>query len=529
MKRITRALLIFAGAILALAAVIVIAVNLYVQSQATQLRIEQELSQRLGTPLRIKRMSVTPWGGLELSGITIPQTTPGVAGKFLEAQTFRLRIHFPSLFSRRLVVKEISLINPIVNWAQNDDGKWRLPSSLPEGGAARQPVNAQARQPHAPVSTPSTAPETAETAGAPGVAPTVSPLATNNGAPPQNPSGGSFVPEIRRVNLAGGRFHFYDQKAHVVAMFDNVTFRSNFRDTAAVRGNISIGKTSLRDRFFLEQLKSPLEYGPTQLDFSKITARAAGGEISGRFTMHPETEDSPFAVAVVFNALQADRLVAEAGGSPGVITGRVEGRLDASGKTADANALSGTGEIFLRDGEVRQYSILVALGQLTQIQELQQLHLDQAHVKYHIDPGTVTVDELLLRSPNIRLSATGTISFDGELRMDAQFALNEKIRRQLFRAIRDNFQPIEESGYSAINFQISGTIDRPRTDLMEKLVGRDLKDIGSAIKSLLGGMSERSKKKRRPEQSAAPAAIETATPSGEESAAPTQSPTPPSP
>jgi len=141
----------------------------------------------------------------------------------------------------------------------------------------------------------------------------------------------------------------------------------------------------------------------------------------------------------------------------------------------------------------------------------------------------VTVDELLLRSPNIRLSATGTISFDGELRMDAQFALNEKVRRQLFRAIRDNFQPIEEPGYSAINFQISGTIDRPKTDLMEKLVGRDLKDIGSAIKSLLGGRSERNKKKRGPEQSATPAAIETATPSGEESAAPTQSPTPPSP
>src|SRR5438105_2831009 len=47
--------------------------NLYVQSQATQERIQQELSQRLKMPLQIQRISVTPWGGLKLSGITIPQ------------------------------------------------------------------------------------------------------------------------------------------------------------------------------------------------------------------------------------------------------------------------------------------------------------------------------------------------------------------------------------------------------------------------------------------------------------------------
>jgi len=35
---------------------------------------------------------------------------------------------------------------------------------------------------------------------------------------------------------------------------------------------------------------------------------------------------------------------------------------------------------------VRQYSLLSALGQLLQIQELQQLRLDEALVKYHIDP-----------------------------------------------------------------------------------------------------------------------------------------------
>src|SRR5256885_5382235 len=128
----TRALLIFVTVILGIAFVILIGVNMYVQSEGTQARIQQELGQRLGTTLRVRRISVTPWAGLKLSGITIPQSQPGVFADFLTAQTFRLRIKFGSLFSQRLVIKEVSLIKPEVVWAQNKDGKWRIPSAAPE-------------------------------------------------------------------------------------------------------------------------------------------------------------------------------------------------------------------------------------------------------------------------------------------------------------------------------------------------------------------------------------------------------------
>src|SRR5207237_7802495 len=108
---------------------LVISVNLYVQSHGTQAKIQQELSRRLGTALHIRSMSVTPWGGLELSGITIAQTASMGPKHFLEAKTFRLRVRFLSLFSRRLVIKEVSLIKPNVIWPQDAEGKWRLPSS----------------------------------------------------------------------------------------------------------------------------------------------------------------------------------------------------------------------------------------------------------------------------------------------------------------------------------------------------------------------------------------------------------------
>ncbi|MEN3369346.1 MAG: AsmA-like C-terminal region [Verrucomicrobiota bacterium] len=505
MKKLNRFLLIALGAIVGVVVLILIGVNIYVQSQGTQARIQQELSQRLGTTLHLKRISVTPWAGLKLSGITIPQTQPGVSPDFLRAKTFRLRIRFSSLFSQRLVIKEISLIDPDVVWAQNSDGKWRLPSTEPAPPPAAPAKIEPPTPPASPVKVEQPAVVETPRAEAPPSDPPPEPVMQNE--PAQT---GPFRPEIERVNLANGRFRFLDEKLKSVATFDEVGFRSNFRTATDLRGNITIGKTSLRDRFFLQQLQSPIRYSPDELNLTQITARAGGGEITGHFTLLPQTENSPFTVSIKFHEVQADRIVTDAGGAAGTITGRLEGYLDASGTTADPNALAGAGEIFLRDGHVQQYSLLVALGQLLQIEELRQLQLDQAQVKYHINPGVVTIDELIFRSKNIRLSAVGTVSFDGNLHLESQLAVNEKMRNQLFRALRDNFKPIDEPGYTGVDFQVSGTVGRPKTNLMDKLIGRDLKDLSSVITGLMGGGKSEKKKKKAAEDAALAASPTTA-------------------
>ncbi len=498
-------MLIALGVVIGVALLILLGVNMYVQSRGTQARIQQELSQRLGATLRIQRISVTPWWGLKLTGITIPQSEPGVSPDFLTAKTFRLRIRFSSLFGGHLVIKDISLVNPEVFWAQNADGKWRMPSRpvepipipAPKTAAAETPVVSASPTEQNPGAPPRVEQKEAALANSP--PPVIAP--TENKA--------AFTPEVQGVSVIRARFHFLDQKLKSVATFEDVDFRSSFRTSTDLHGNISIAKTSLRDRFFLQQLHSPLSYDSNELDFSQISARAGEGQISGRFTIQPQAEDSPFTVSIKFKDVQADKIITEAGGNLGTVVGKLEGHLDANGKTADPDALAGSGEIILRDGQVRQYSLLMALGQLLQIQELQQLKLDEAQVKYHINPGVVTIDELVFRSENIRLTATGTVSFDGKLQLESQLAVNEKMRSQLFRAIRDNFKPIDEPGYTAVSFQVGGTVGRPKTNLMDKLIGRDLKDLSSVITSLIGG----GKSKKKSAEEPTPAASASPTPS----------------
>ncbi|MDQ3200199.1 MAG: AsmA family protein [Verrucomicrobiota bacterium] len=512
MKKLGRLLLWLLGGLVLLACIVLLGVNLYVQSRGTHQRIQQELSQRLGTPLHLRQISVTPWSGLKLNGITIPQEPGKIGGNFLQAQSFQLRVQFWSLFSDRLVIRQVSLIKPEVVWAQNSSGKWRLPE-LPA-----EPI------PPLSAATPAASGTTTSSPAATSSAPASVATLPNEPAPAPTPPQ-VFTPEVQRVNLKDGDFTFLDSAGRVIAKFMGLDFRSSFRAATEIKGNASVEKISLRDRFFIQDLESPLRYDPSGLAFSNISAHAAGGAMSGRFEMELQTVDSPFTAEVKFRDLQAEKLVTNAGGPAGMIQGRVEGFLDAKGKTADSNALSGRGEIIMRDGKLQQYSLLVALGQILQIDELMQLQLEQAEVKYHISPGIVTIDQLLLRSPNIRLTATGTISFEGKLRLNSQLALNDKVRRQLFAPIRENFQSIAEpAGYAAVDFKVSGTIDRPKTNLMDKLVGRDLRDLGGVISSLFGHG-----KKKKPKEAATPSPAPDASPNDTVAAPPPaelESPTP---
>ncbi|MBO0696123.1 MAG: hypothetical protein J2P56_08490, partial [Verrucomicrobia bacterium] len=314
----------------------------------------------------------------------------------------------------------------------------------------------------------------------------------------------AMPPEVRRVSIKNGNFTFLDHTGRLLASFGGVDFGTSIRRALALHGNARVARISLQDRFFLEQLRSPLRYEPDVLELSKISARAGNGEIDGYFAMQPEAEDSPFTTSIKFHDVLADQIVSNAGGPKGMVQGKLEGSFQAYGKAADPEALIGKGEISLRDGRVQQYSLLVLLGELLQIEELRELHLEQADAKYHVNPGLVTIDELVLRSPNVRLTASGTVAFNGKLSLDSQLAINDKIRGQLFKAIRQNFQPINnEPGYSAIEFQVGGTVDRPSTNLMDKLVGRDL---SSMINSFFGGgKKERGKKKKKQTEEAAPA------------------------
>lgn len=492
---------IVAGVLVGLGAIVLIGLNLYVQSLGTQARIQQELSQRLGAPVRIKAVSVTPWGGLTLNGITVTQSGAAGDANFLAAESFELHAGITSLFSHSLVIKKVSLVSPKISWPQDEDGKWRLPNARDREKKSEKRASADVatEAPSPPAIAEASPAESAPSPATPEAAPQNAPATVL--APAKRPL--VLIPDVQRAVVTNGEFRFLDRAGRLVAAFEGVDLHASVQSSTSLGGTAKIARVSAHDRFFLEKLRSPFHYDQSELDLPKVVARAAGGEVIGTFNIQPQSKDSPFKFTFKFRDLQADQIVTDAGGSHGMIQGKLEGNFEASGNASDSNVLAGTGQIVLHDGQLQQYSLLVALGQILQIEELTQLHLEQAEAKYHVTPGLVTIDQLILRSPNIRLSATGTVNFNGKLHLDSQLAINEKVRSQLYRPIRENFQPTGEEGYSAVQFQVGGSLDRPRTNLVDRVVGHDLKDI---MNGLLGGKKTDKAKKKKQMQNAAPPA-----------------------
>ena len=116
----------------------------------------------------------------------------------------------------------------------------------------------------------------------------------------------------------------------------------------------------------------------------------------------------------------------------------------------------GKGEIFLREGRVQQYRLLVLLGQILQIEELQELHLEQADAKYYYAPGLVTIDEQVVALRQIFASPrpalfrlTGRYNSIRSWRSTTEFAVNfSKQFATTFTA--STTRPIQRSSFRSV-------------------------------------------------------------------------------
>lgn len=465
-KRVAKAILIGLAALVLLAVIAVFAINIYVQSASSQARIERALSRALEMPVKIARLSFTPWEGLSATTVTVPQTQPGAGGHFLEAASIELHLQLLPLFSRKLHIDEVRINDPKVTWFQIDGGRWRLPQS----GKVETPA-----EPARPKK---------ETASEP------------------------FEVTVKQMNILRGSFVFNDQQGRLVASFVNVNVNCPVATAQRVEGTATVESVSLRDQVFLTDVQAPFTYTPEALVLPDFRAALAGGRITGAFTMRAAEKGSPFQANAQAEAVEVNRLISEAGGPENQATGSLSARLELSGQLSDRKSISGKGRMSVTGGRIRQYELFETLSQALRIEELAKLELSQAEAEFRLGDERVRVESLRLQSPNLKLAATGLIGFNAKLDLDARLSVNQKISAQLPQFIEDNFAPIEGTNERAIEFDIKGTLDEPKTNLLERMMGQKLqRQLTDVFQQIFGGSpkkeekKEKKKKKSKPEES----------------------------
>ena len=460
MKKLSKAILLALGALLVLVGFGLFCVNLYIQSPRAQEQIQGQLSRALRMPLKITNTSLSPWSGLRIKGITIPNgdTT------FLEAGSFAADYRVLPLLAGKLSISEMSIDRPKVVWKQDAEGKWKLPalekkSVTVDGNPAPEPDKAEPK------------------------------------------SDGGFTVVIGRFVVKSGSVDLVDKDGKHTATFTDVNMTYTALTEANVEGTAVIGRAVWADTLVLENVRTPFKYAAGELTLPELTATLAGGPVRGSYRAQPEAPKSPFETAFTFEQVNLDRLAVQWGLKPGQVGGVANGKLALRGDMRRAERAEGGGQFQLRDGQFKQLEFFQTIGQVLDIHELSDLRLKDAHGDFRVGGEKVTFDQLTLAAANLQLRAKGTVRFDQKVALEAQLSVDEKIVQQLRGLVPDSFGTAD-NGLRTIDFNITGTTEKLRTNLMDRLInGQNIvQQFGKFVGGLVSDNKEDDKKKKEEEE-----------------------------
>jgi type II secretion system protein N len=458
-KPLSKAILIGVASLIGLAVLLLLALNLYLQSPGTQARIQRELSDALKLPLVITNTTITPWSDLRINGITVP----GENGNFLEAASFSARYKLIPLLRKQLVIYDMRFQSPRVRWVQNAKGKWVLPrlAQAPQA-AAEEEAEKKEKKPKAKKS--------------------------------------DFEIVLAGFKIQGGSIEFIDQDDKRVALLDDVDLDYTVITEERVEGTARIGRVNYADALFFENVRSPFTYAGEEFTLPRIEATLGGGSVTGSFDLKPTETKSPFVAQLEFANVDLAQVTTAAGWASGRASGALAGNISLKGPSRQVEKAEGQGHLTLTNGVLRQMDLLQTLGEVLQLDELIQLRLTNATTDFHLGGEKIHIDRLLLESPDLKLSATGTARFNRKLELDARLSVDEATLKRRAPFVRNLFASTDESGQHAIDFKVGGTWDRPTTDLAEKLLGKTLGDQFENVVSRLFGLGKKKDEEKKKEE-----------------------------
>jgi type II secretion system protein N len=463
-KKVSKAILIGLAVLVALVVALLVGLNLYIQSPGAQARIQEELSKSLRLPLKITNTSVSPWSDLRITGISIPNGD----ANFLEATSFTARYRLLPLLQGKLVIPEMQVESPKVLWIQTAEGKWKLPEPEQAAAISREEGPASAT-PAPPAQEESKTAKEEKKAGK---------------------KKSDFVVQVDRFDVKDGTFELLDKDRKPAATFRGVNMTYTKLSADHVEGTATIAKAVWADGYTLENISTPFSYlsANQELWFSDVNATLAGGSLRGNYRSRLEGDHTRFLCKVSVDRVSLDPLVVQGGGEVGQASGEMRGKFEMRGDTDRLDKAEGEGTLELRNARFRQFELFQALGRVFNIREFADFYISEGQAAFRVSGEKLTLDQINLHAPSLEIAAKGTVRLDKnekkerKLALEARLSIDKSVVTRLPFDVSKSFTT-DDQGRLAIDFKVSGTTDKPKTDLDEKFQAQT---INSQLNSFLG-------------------------------------------
>ena len=437
-----------------------LAINLYVQSPDTQLRLREIVSQNLGYPISVFRITFTPWNGFHLRDVIIQD--PSVDFPILKARDLWIQCNFLPLLRRKLIVRQVYL-----SWAEVRIPNVDRAERTPEAGETR---------PAPPISHRDS--KKAQWS-APGEESKESPPEKNR--PAENAMPKTLWVQIRKFKLSHGSVYFMGSRGKPIATLRDIEGAVKIQKGDYV-GKIHISSATISDSVNVDDISSPVKCSNGTLDLQGVSAQVSGGAIQGSF--HADLTDSglPYQVHLQVTGVNINEIVSRAGAIFDRAHGILQGSLQLAGYMKDPSLASGGGNLEVKTCYLDPYPILKELGAWTQIDELKRLDLEEALSKFSVVGQDIKVDSLKLTSKNCQVNLWGTVESAQKLDLNGRLILSQFLSRKIPNELEENFAIAKDGRSRYLDFRVSGSILLPQSDLFDRIIG----DKGKLLKKILG-------------------------------------------
>lgn len=459
MRKFAKSILIAAGLALAVYVLAILGLNIYLQSEGLQKRIQTAAEAAAGSPVRITGTHYTPWSGFSITGVSVSGKSGPGQPPLLAATSVSFRFSLLALLRGKLVVSEVVVANPFLVALST------RPPPAPES---------QAPKSQGPGPTPIPLPET------PDRPPQAVVITVPEPAPLPSPT--PALVEVKRIRVTNGKVQFYDSKGTLAITLTGVEVGGEILPDRSAAGTFEIAETDVGAYVHPSHVKGTFRWIDGRLVIPDFQADWAGGQLTGRLETGPDKEIS---ITVAAEGILIKKLADDAGIDGDGSRGSLFSKGNFHGYSGRPETFSGRVEVSLQQARFQPLDVIRQIGELMSIQELQMLELKTAEAVFNIHDKKVTADSIVLESENLVMDAKGPIGFDGKLKLQARLHLNERLRKDLAGLLGNNFKESERPGYQQMPFSITGTVSRPKSDLLDKLTGfRIGQDVGGLLKNL---------------------------------------------
>jgi|GEM_PF-868358 len=414
------------GLLLLSAAIVLTALGIlvqsYMQSREFIEKISQSFSDSIDGTVSVKSADINLLRGFSLEQVLVLSgDQPPLP--FLSVEHSVLTYNPFSLFLKKLELTSIQLEHPKLSFTQAPDGNWWLPR--PE--ADTTPV----------VDTGLLAFEMI-----------LKDIALNNGIVTVTRKDGAVVLDAHDISIDGSL------KASELGIESS--------------GELAIANTRMGKHFTIRNMKSPVTYKDEVLTIPSLTGTAYGGTATGSIEIDLRIGGPEFSITLNLGKLDLAQLITDFQGQSQWLDGKLTTTCEVTGRLEDPELLQGTGTMQITEGTLSGFAFLKELVQLFPDQKFPETSFENITGNYKIAEKKLTIYNLEAVSGNVQLTGTGTISIKRELNLDMRLSLSPEFTALLSPETAAKFNQREDE-FSTITFTVTGTLDEPESNLIEKL------------------------------------------------------------